>query len=143
MRRHIKGLGDEVPVQDVPNGLFLVRVESMELRYRGPNHCFLLRFSILEPSELAGRAISGRLQGNEKVGWKVGWFLREFGYNRDLITEGEMYDKALIGLQGVIQISRRSYNRTLVVNFEGFAPASRWKELSSATTPSRLEPEVP
>jgi hypothetical protein len=50
MRRHIKGLGDEVPVQDVPNGLFLVRVESMELRYRGPNHCFLLRLSILTKS---------------------------------------------------------------------------------------------
>ena len=51
---------------------------------------YILRLSVLEPRELAGRIISGRLYCTPKALWKLGWFLRDFVYDADLLGRDEM-----------------------------------------------------
>ena len=62
--------------------------------------------------------------------WKVSWFLRDFGYDTELLGKDEIDDQALLGLQGVLKISHTIVHGISVLNLDGFAPLSRWKELS-------------
>ena len=89
--------------------------------------------SVLEPRELAGRVLSGRLYCTAKALWKLGWFLRDFLYDPDLLSTEEVDEKALSGLRGVVKISHTTVNGTFLLNFDGFAPASQWKELSCSS----------
>ena len=63
MRRRIQGLhdADQFAAAQVCDGLFLVRVERAQHRWHARKPFYLLRFSILEPQELSGQAITGRL----------------------------------------------------------------------------------
>ena len=38
--------------------------------------------------------------------WKLSWFLRDFGYDPELLDKNEIDDKALVGLRGVVKISQ-------------------------------------
>src|SRR4029077_17987436 len=58
------------------------------------------------------------------------WFLRDFGYNPDLMGRDEVDEKALVGLRGIVRISRTTLNGLSFLNLGGFAPASEWEELS-------------
>ena len=63
--------------------------------------------------------------------WKLGWFLRDFLYDPESLTRDEIDEKALRGLIGVVKISHTVVNGASLVNFDGFAPASQWEELSA------------
>ena len=52
---------------------------------------------------------------------------------RNLLGRDEVDEKALSGLRGVVKISHTTVNGISLLNFDGFAPASQWEELSSAS----------
>jgi hypothetical protein len=64
--------------------------------------------------------------------WKLGWFLRDFIYDPELLSQSEVDERALRGLVGVVKISHTVINGIRLVNLDGFAPASQWEELSNA-----------
>ncbi len=142
MKRHIPGLHQVAPnVDDTLEGLFLVRVERAFYRWHPQKPFFALRLAILEPKEHAGQIISGRLYCTPKALWKLGWFLRDFGYDSDLLGRDEVDEKALLGLRGVVRVSHTTLNGRCFLNLEGFAPAAEWEELSAAlvSTPEGRE----
>jgi hypothetical protein len=127
----------------VRDGLLLVRVERASHRWQSRKPFYLLRFSILEPKELSEHAISGRLYCTPRALWKLTWFLRDFGYDTELIGRDEIDEKSLVGLRGVVKISHVVVNGTSLLNLDGFAPASQWEELSSALPANVVRSEVP
>ena len=80
MKRRFQGLEETSrPVgNEVPSGLFLVRVEGAKYRWHAQKPFYWLRLVVLEPQEFAGRTISGRLYCTPKALWKLGWFLARF-----------------------------------------------------------------
>jgi two-component system, OmpR family, sensor kinase len=82
MKRRIQGLSETAQrsADAVPDGVFLVRVDRAQYRWHTAKPFYILRLSILEPHELAGRMISGRVYCTAKALWKFGWFLRDFLY---------------------------------------------------------------
>jgi len=136
MRRRFKGLNETAgpSVEPLPDGIFLVRVDRAQYGWHTQKPFYILRLAILEPRELAGRIVSGRLYCTSKALWKLGWFLRDFLYDNELLGHEEVDDKALSGLRGVVKISHTTVNGTSLLNFDGFAPASQWSELSSTST---------
>jgi hypothetical protein len=127
MKCHIVGLNQSEEAQ--LEGLFLVRVERAVYRSHGQKPFFTLFFVVLEPKEFQGRRFSGRLYGTAKALWKLNWFLRDFGYDRELIEHDEVDEKALAGLRGVVRLSHTALNGHSFVNLEGFAPSGQWEEL--------------
>jgi len=124
MKCHIPGLRQVAPnVDDTLEGLFLIRVERAFYRWH------------------AGQIISGRLYCTPKALWKLGWFLRDFGYDSDLLGRDEVDEKALLGLRGIVRVSHTTLNGRCFLNLEGFAPAAEWDELSAAlvSTPEGRE----
>ncbi len=142
MKRHIPGLHREAQDgDDILEGLFLVRVERAFYRWHPQKPFFALRLAILEPKEHAGQTISGRLYCTPKALWKLSWFLRDFGYDLDLLGRDEVDEKALLGLRGVVRTSHTTLNGRSFVNLDGFAPAGEWEELSVATLESSADQE--
>ena len=144
MRRRIQGLheADLSSASNVRDGLLLVRVERAQHRWDSRKPFYLLRFSILEPKELAGHSIAGRLYCTPRALWKLNWFLRDFGYDTDLLGRDEIDDQNLVGLRGVVKISHVIGNGTSLLNLDGFAPASQWEELARALPAGAAQPEV-
>jgi hypothetical protein len=144
VKRRIQGLVDTGPPtsDQVPDSVFLVRVEKAQYRWHAQKPFYLLRLSVLEPEEFAGRTISGRVYCTAKALWKLGWFLRDFLYDPESLGREEVDEKALAGLRGVVKISHTIVNGTSLLNFDGFAPASQWEELSFAASPKKANPEV-
>jgi|SRR5580704_9538595 hypothetical protein len=144
MRRRIQGLHEADPsaVGQVREGTFLVRVERAQHRWHARKPFYLFRFSILEPKDLSGHSIAGRLYCTPKALWKLNWFLRDFGYDTELLGRDEIDDKNLIGLRGVVKISHVVLNGTSLLNLDGFAPASQWEELPGASTATPAHREV-
>ena len=146
MKRRIQGLNhvscSSPNNNDVPDGLFLVRVDKAHYRWHAQKPFYMLRLSVLEPRELAGRTISGRLYCTPKALWKLGWFLRDFVYDPELLGQEEIDEKALFGLRGIVKISHTTVNGTVLLSFDGFAPASQWEDLSSAPVQSTNGLEV-
>jgi len=127
---------------EVRDGLLLVRVETAHHRWDSRKPFYLLRFSILEPKELAGHSFAGRLYCTPRALWKLNWFLRDFGYDAELLGQDEVDDKNLVGLRGVVKISHIVVNGSTLLNLDGFAPASQWEKLSDALPASATHPEV-
>ena len=48
-----------------------------------------------------------------------------------MLSHDEVDERALHGLTGVVKISHTVVNGIALVNFDGFAPASQWEELST------------
>jgi hypothetical protein len=143
MKRRFEGLREAArsSSDEVPDGLFLVRVERVQYRWHAQKPFYVLRFSVLEPQGFAGRVISARLYCTTRALWKLSWFLRDFGYNTELFGREEIDEKALLGMRGVIKISHTTVNGTHLINLDGFAPVSQWKELApvSITRTNRSE----
>ena len=134
MKRQIPGLHQEAqPVDEIPEGLFLVRVERASYRYHPQKPFFSVSFSILEPEELKAKNFSGRLYCTRKALWKLSWFLRDFGYDAELLNHDEVDEKALAGLRGIVKVSHTSLNGHSYLNLDGFASASAWDEVSAAS----------
>ena len=57
MKRRIQGLNEtaHLPADSVPDGIFLVRVDRAQYRWHPGKPFYILRLSVLEPHELAGR----------------------------------------------------------------------------------------
>ena len=132
MKRLIPGLHGATLNGDADlEGLFLVRVERASYRWHPQKPFFTLCLSVLEPKEYAGRTISGRLYSNPRALWKLSWFLRDFGYDTDLLGRDEVDERALRGLRGVVGISYTVLSGRRFLNLERFAPAADWEELST------------
>ena len=138
MKRHIPGLHCEQHERDdTLEGIFLVRVDRVFYRWHPQRPFYVLRLTILEPREYQGRSLNGRLYCTPKALWKLRWFLRDFGYDPDLMGKDEVDEKALLGLRGIVRISRTTLNARCFLNLGGFAPASEWEELSGSVTNSK------
>jgi hypothetical protein len=91
---------------------------------------------------LSGHIISGRLYCTAKALWRLGWFLRDFTYDPELLGRDEVDEKAMPGLNGVVKISQTVVNGTTLTNFDGFAPASQWAEFSGPSVRVIITNEV-
>ena len=134
MKRQVRGLADASRDSraEIPDGIFLVRVNGAQFRWHIQKPFYVLRLSILEPGEFTGQPIVGRLYCTQKAMWKLGWFLRDFVYDPELLAHEQIDEKALPGLRGVVKISHVVVHGISLVNLDGFAPASQWEELSAA-----------
>ena len=133
MKRHIPGLRQAAQNgDDLLEGVFLVRVDRAFYRWHPQKPFFSLRLAVLEPKEHAGQIISGRLYCTPRALWRLNWFLRDFGYDTELLGRDEVDEKALLGLQGIVRTSRTTLNGRSFLNLGGFAPAGEWEELSTA-----------
>jgi hypothetical protein len=132
MKRRFKGLREAArsSSDEIPDGLFLARVERVQYRWHAQKPFYALRFSLVEPQEFAGRVISARLYCTTRALWKLSWFLRDFGYDTELFGREEIDEKAVVGLRGVVKISHTVINGTRLINLDGFAPVSQWEELA-------------
>jgi hypothetical protein len=143
MRRRFQGLhlADQSAANDVPDGLVLVRVQRAQYRWHAQKPYYLVRFAILEPRQFEGKTFAGRMYCTPKALWKLTWFLRDFGYDAELLGRDEVEDKNLVGLSGVVKISRAVVHGMTVLNLDGFAAASQWEELAvtANSSASRLE----
>ena len=133
MKRRFAGLQETDSANTMQDGIFLVRVQKVEYRWHAQKPSYVLRLCLIEPKELFGKMISGRLYCTAKALWKLGWFLRDFLYDPDLLGREEIDEKAVLGLRGVVKVSHATRNGRSWLNFDGFAPASQWEELSSAS----------
>ena len=137
MRRKIQGLAhaSQQP-PDVPDGVYLVRVEAVRFERERTKPSYRLRFSVVAPRESAGQSITGRLWCTPRALWKLSWFLRDFGYDQDLLGHDEIDDKQLVGLRGVVKVSHTTVNGRRFNKLDAFAPAEAWEDLP---TPPREE----
>jgi hypothetical protein len=135
VKRHIPGLrGEQRVSDDTLEGIFLVRVDRAFYRWHPQRPFYVVRLAILEPREHQDRSLTGRLYCTPKALWKLRWFLRDFGYDPDLMGRDEIDEKKLLGLRGIVRISHTTLNGRCFLNLSGFAPASEWDELSVSVT---------
>lgn len=134
MKRQIAGLNaaDRCAADQVPDGLFLARVQRVSYRRQAQKPYYSISMVVLEPHRFAQHAISSRLYCNPKALWKLNWFLRDFGYDSDLMSRDEVDERQMVGLTGVVKISHIVFNGATLLRFDGFAAAGRWEELSPA-----------
>ena len=132
MRRQIAGLhaADRCAADHIPDGLFLVRIHRVQFRRYAQKPYYTVALSILEPRRFADHIISSRLYCSPKALWKLNWFLRDFGYDTELLGRDEVDETQLVGLKGVVKISHIVFNGASLLRLDGFSPASRWEELS-------------
>jgi len=136
MRRRFQGLASTAQANtEVPDGVFLVRVDQVRYSRERQKPFYTVRFSLIEPQPLAGRTFSGRLYCTPKALWKFSWFLRDFGYDPELLGRDEVEEKGLIGLRGVVKLSNAVVNGRTLVNLDAFAPAGAWESISSPAPP--------
>ena len=128
----------QVSADELPDGLYLVRVERAQYRWHRQKPFYVIRFSILEPQKLLGRTLTGRLDCTAKTLWKLGWFLSDFGYDPELLRRDEVDEKAMLGLRGVVKTTHLAGKESSLVHFEGFAPAEQWPALTSRAVASRV-----
>jgi hypothetical protein len=131
MKRQFPGLHSEAArAEEALEGIFLVRVDRAYYRWHPQKPFFVLSFAILEPEDLAARKIMGRLYCTRKSLWKLNWFLRDFGYDTDLLGRDEVDEKALLGLTGILRTTRKAFAGRMFLNLEAFAPSTEWEFIS-------------
>ena len=131
MKRHIPGLHSrQQDHESALEGLFLVRVDAASYRWHPQKPFLSIRFVVLEPESFAARPLCARLYCTERALWKLNWFLRDFGYDPDLLGRDQVDDRALFGLRGIVRTSRVTLNGRSFQNLEAFAPAAEWQEIS-------------
>ena len=131
MRRHLPGLhtGHDADTSNL-DGIFLVRVDKASYRWHPQKPFLALRFIILEPASFEALSFSGRLYCTERALWKLTWFLRDFGYDTELLTRDQVDEKAILHLRGVIRTTFINLNGRSYQNLDSFAPESEWEALS-------------
>ena len=102
MKRQITGLhaADRCAADQIPDGVFLVRVQRVQFRRQAQKPYYTLALAILEPSRFAGHILSSRLYCSPKALWKLNWFLRDFGYDTELLGRDEVDETQLIRSEG-------------------------------------------
>ncbi len=139
MRRFVPGLhsGHHASSTNL-DGVFLVSVEGASYRWHTQKPFLALRFSILEPASFEAISFDGRLYCTERALWKLTWFLRDFGYDSELLSRDQVDEKALLDLRGVIRTTFTQLNGHSYQNLNSFAPAAEWETLSCTTN----DPEI-
>ncbi|MFZ3211576.1 MAG: hypothetical protein WA188_08680 [Terriglobales bacterium] len=135
MKRRFQGLASTAQAAEVPDGVFLVRVDRVRYSQERQKPFYTVRFSVLEPAPLAECTFSGRLYCTPRALWKFSWFLRDFGCDPEPLGRDEVEEKGLIGLRGVVKLSHTVVNGRTLVNLDAFAPAGAWESISSPTPP--------
>ncbi len=102
MKRQISGLhaADRSAADQIPDGVFLVRVQRVRFERQTQKPYYTLALAILEPSRFSGHILSSRLYCTPKGFWKLNWFLRDFGYDTELLGGDEVDEKAACRSQG-------------------------------------------
>ena len=97
------------------------------------NHSWSSDLSFWSRSPLKSRSFFSRLYCTERALWKLHWFLRDFGYDADLLHRDQVDEKALLNLRGVVRTSHKIVNGRSYQNLDSFAPAGEWEVLSCAS----------
>jgi hypothetical protein len=130
MKRHVPGLHSVQQQRESPlAGSFLVRVVRVSYRYHPQKPFLVVQFAVLEPKAHESRTFSGRLYCTPKALWKLNWFLRDFGYDPDLLRQDQVDEKALLNLRGIVRTSQVSVNGRSFQNLQAFAAAGEWETL--------------
>ena len=138
MKRHIPGLHSrQQTVKSNLDGLFLVRIDKAAYRWHPQKPFLTLRFIVLDPRVFESQVFSGRLYCTERALWKLDWFLRDFGYDTELLSRDQIDEKALVGLHGVIRTSHTAMNGRSYQNLDAFAPAAEWDKRFCASVSSK------
>jgi hypothetical protein len=133
MRRQITGLHAKQDHVNELQGLFLVRVERASYHWHPQKPFLSLQFEIVEPASIYSRSFSGRIYCTDRALWKLNWFLRDFGYDPDLLSRDQVDEKALLNLRGVIRTSFTKVNGRSYQNLDAFAPAEEWTVLPTGS----------
>jgi hypothetical protein len=88
---------------------------------------------VIEPTRLVDRIMSSWIYCNPRALRKLNWFLGEFAYDPDLPERDEIDQKRLIGLCGVVKVSRIVFEETPFLRFVGPGMENLIKLLSGAT----------
>jgi len=140
MRRFLPGLHTGHPASSTNlDGIFLVRVEHASHRWHAQKPFLSVRFSILEPASIEAISFSGRLYCTERALWKLTWFLRDFGYDNELLSRDQVDELALRNLRGVVRTSFTHLNGHSYQNLDAFAPAVEWEALSCTARAPRKD----
>jgi len=141
MKRRIAGLSQaSLPIDEVPDGIYLVRVEHVQYRWEKQKPFYAVRMAIIEPKPMTGTSLSARLYCTAKAVWKLSWFLRDFGYDTELLGRDELDEKCMVGLEGVVKVSHTTINGRTYLNLDAFASAGEWDEYS--TLPPQTESAI-
>ncbi len=136
MKRRFQGLSSTAQANtEVPDGVFLVRVDQVRYSRERQKPSYTVRFSVLDPGPLTGRTFSGRIYCTTKALWKFSWFLRDFGYDPEMLGRDEVEEKGLIGLRGIVKLSHVVVSGRTVINLDAFAAAGAWESISSPAPP--------
>jgi hypothetical protein len=140
VKRNVQGLAS-VSAQDdsLPDGVYLVEIQAVRHQWERVRPFYSVRFSVVASKAWAGGLIIGRIWCTPKALWKLSWFLRDFGYDADLIDRDEIDDKRLVGLRGVLKVSHTTLNGRRFTNLDAFAPAETWDEMP-AVRPAPAKP---
>ncbi len=130
MRRQIQGLNSsQGGVENRLEGLLLVRVDRASYRWHLQKPFVEIRFVVLEPKAFESRSFTGRLYCTERALWKLNWFLRDFGYDAQLLKDDQVDERALCNLRGVVRTSCTTLNGRSYQNLDAFAPQADWEAL--------------
>ena len=130
MKRQIPGLHlNQRAAEGKLEGLFLVRVERARYRWHPRKPFVEFQFTVLEPGDFQDRSFAGRLYCTERALWRLNWFLRDFGYDAQLLKDDRVDEKALRNLRGVVRTSYTTLNGRSHQNLEAFAPEGDWEAL--------------
>jgi hypothetical protein len=132
MKRRFPGLHRTVESDTIPDGVYLVRVEQVQYRWNAHKPFYAVRFLVLEPKLFVRHSLASRLYCTPKALWKLSWFLRDFGYDSELLRREELDEKIVVGLSGVVQIRHVVVHGTSLLNLEAFAPAAQWTQAQSS-----------
>ena len=116
----------------IPDGVFLVQVQRVRFHRQAQKPYYTITLGVVEPRRFARHFISSRLYCTARALWKMNWFLRDFGYDAELLGRDEVCETQLVGLKGVVKISHIVLNGASLIRLDGFASAGRWEELSPA-----------
>ncbi len=129
MKRHFPGLAQAGHNEDeLPEGTYLVEVKRIKYRWHAQKPFYSLQFEVLAPAAFQSRLISGRLYCTVKALWKLNWFLKDFGYDPELLTSDDIDEKAVVGLKGIVRLSQRTTNGRSFPSLDAFATAERWSD---------------
>jgi hypothetical protein len=88
-----------------------------------PYHALAL--TILELRRFAGHVISSGLDCGAKALWKLTWFLRDFGYDAELLGRDEVDETQFVGLKGAVKSSHIVVNGPSLLRLDGLAHSGR------------------
>ena len=138
MKRRLQGLSQSATPSEIADGLYLVRVQRAHYHWHKHKPFYELSFYVLQPETMVGGAVNARLYCSSKALWKFAWFLRDFRYDQELLERDEIDLRALVGLQGIVQVAHDVINGRSEINLKAFAPAEDWEHLRVAPACSEV-----